>query len=613
MILNNESWPKLKDSFIRIFFSSLLLKTIIILFTFGTVYLFCEKLNSYLVIRVIIHMKSSYDNNPRIYFHDKKGTVDTENSVMSHIDRSDGFRDVKFKIPGEVRNPMVMSIFIGEKEGVIEVKSIQMKTLFKSYKWNAAEIMKEFVPNENIAGYELVDGAVRITTKLNTPFISNWTIAGKYNTLVRSIDKHYLSYVIAAAAALLVFCILWRKRFPPIDPRGKPVFNISTVSVFAIFISLPFMSTLFLITYKVKITEQRTLATKPRLNFETLPTFPEEYTKYYDDNFGFRDMLIRWNHKFKVKYLNTSPMQDQVVFGPGGWLYLCAQKVLDDYRGIKPFTGIELANIRHTLRERQRWLAERGMKYYVVIAPNKETIYPEHLPDYIKKAGAKTRADQLIEFIGDNSTIIDLRPTMLKAKSTGLLYHKTDTHWNYYGAYWAYRKIMETLKEDYPALDAMDIPEFTLHPKGLKGGDLYRLLSLADLFTDTDMVFVPIKPVRSVLGKPGNYANPCWDPNTPIVVKEVDDKSLPKVVIFRDSFFIALLNFFAEHFQRSVFLWTMTFDKDIIEKERPDIVITEIVERDIDRLSDEKIRQLLKLGDTKQNGNINTDKGNIIK
>ncbi|MBF0515746.1 MAG: hypothetical protein HQK97_01340 [Nitrospirae bacterium] len=608
MILSNESWTKFKDSLVRFFFNELFLKMLIALLTFSAVYLFCEKLNSYLIIRVFINMRSSYDNNPRLYFHDKRGEIDVENSVMSHIDQADGFRDLKFKIPKEIKNPMVMSFFVGEKAGVIEVKSIEMKTLFKSYRWLAADIMREFVPNENIAGYELVNDVVRITAKNNTPFISNWGIGPKFNTLVHSIDKHYLSYVFASVAAAVVFVILLRRRFLSIDPRGKSVFNIATASIFVFFISLPFMSSLFLITYKVTITEQRSLATKPRLNFETLATFPEDYTQYYNDNFGFRDMLIRWNNKYKVMLVHSSPIPDQVVFGKSGWLYLDAQRVLDDYKGIKPFTPAELAKLKHTLVDRQEWLAQRGIKYYVIIAPNKETIYPEYLPDYIRKAGTTTRADQLIEYMGDNSTvkIIDVRDALIKAKPKGLLFHTTDTHWNTYGAFWAYRQIMKTM--GFPGSEPMDISDFNLYKKDLKGGDLYKLLSLSDLFTDEDVIFHPTKPYRSYLAKPGNYANPCWDPNTPIVAKEIADAALPRIVIFRDSFFIALLNFVAEHFQRSVFLWTMTFEKDIIEKEHPDIVVTELVERDIDRLSEEKIKEIQGLGIAKKDNKVNKPK-----
>jgi hypothetical protein len=40
---------------------------------------------------------------------------------------------------------------------------------------------------------------------------------------------------------------------------------------------------------------------------------------------------------------------------------------------------------RREFVRRSRWLAERGSLYAVLVAPNKETIYPELLPDWLKK------------------------------------------------------------------------------------------------------------------------------------------------------------------------------------------------------------------------------------
>ncbi|MFH2002869.1 MAG: hypothetical protein ABIK28_24595, partial [Planctomycetota bacterium] len=53
---------------------------------------------------------------------------------------------------------------------------------------------------------------------------------------------------------------------------------------------------------------------------------------------------------------------------------------------------------------------------------------------------------------------------------------------------------------------------------------------------------------------------------------------LPSAVIFRDSFFITLKNFIAFHFKRTVYYWQYRFDCDVIEFEKPDVVIQEISE-----------------------------------
>jgi hypothetical protein len=55
------------------------------------------------------------------------------------------------------------------------------------------------------------------------------------------------------------------------------------------------------------------------------------------------------------------------------------------------------------------------------------------------------------------------------------------------------------------------------------------------------------------------------------------------MVMFRDSFGSALVPLLAENFRRSVFVWDWNYEadffKEVVDKERPDIVIDECGER----------------------------------
>ncbi len=48
--------------------------------------------------------------------------------------------------------------------------------------------------------------------------------------------------------------------------------------------------------------------------------------------------------------------------------------------------------------------------------------------------------------------------------------------------------------------------------------------------------------------------------------------------MFHDSFGLYLKPLLAEHFSRSLFVWTGLFIPDIVEHERPDIVVQEFME-----------------------------------
>ena len=65
------------------------------------------------------------------------------------------------------------------------------------------------------------------------------------------------------------------------------------------------------------------------------------------------------------------------------------------------------------------------------------------------------------------------------------------------------------------------------------------------------------------------------------VVLEQDNWRLPQALVLRDSFGEALIPFLAESFRRTVYVWqdAPTFDRDLVVKERPDVVIQEMVER----------------------------------
>lgn len=55
----------------------------------------------------------------------------------------------------------------------------------------------------------------------------------------------------------------------------------------------------------------------------------------------------------------------------------------------------------------------------------------------------------------------------------------------------------------------------------------------------------------------------------------------PSMMIYRDSFTVAMFPFLAEHFQKSVSNWTFHIKKSDLEIYQPDIVILEILERNI--------------------------------
>lgn len=61
--------------------------------------------------------------------------------------------------------------------------------------------------------------------------------------------------------------------------------------------------------------------------------------------------------------------------------------------------------------------------------------------------------------------------------------------------------------------------------------------------------------------------------------------NLPRAVMFRDSFASSMIPFLSEHFRRIVYEWQgpNQFNYALVEREKPDVVIQEMVERKLSR------------------------------
>ena len=136
-----------------------------------------------------------------------------------------------------------------------------------------------------------------------------------------------------------------------------------------------------------------------------------------------------------------------VVEGNDGWLFYRSEAMgepgLDDFVGqIVPTSG-EIARWRAAITARRARLGARGIAYVVAIAPNKHTIYPDHLPLALRSHQGISRLDRVVAaFAGEVGGFLDLRPALLAARGRELVYHRTDTHWNDAGAYAAYSAIV---------------------------------------------------------------------------------------------------------------------------------------------------------------------------
>ena len=62
--------------------------------------------------------------------------------------------------------------------------------------------------------------------------------------------------------------------------------------LFVIILLLPLCDEVFSMTNKIESEERRVLAKKPEFNKDSAVIFARQFEKYYEDNFGFRNLLV---------------------------------------------------------------------------------------------------------------------------------------------------------------------------------------------------------------------------------------------------------------------------------------------------------------------------------
>lgn len=371
--------------------------------------------------------------------------------------------------------------------------------------------------------------------------------------------------------------------------RIGTLFGTLQIVVFVGAIWLPLADNLFQLDKTTALNEKRIPPPMPELpkNYATFAQYPEKFEAFYTDRFGFRNSLIFMHNLIRWGFFNDS-ISDRVLVGKEPWLFYNGRRVIDYHRGLNPFKREDLEKWRRVLEGRRDWCRERGIEYVVFFTPNKHSIYPEYLPDDIRIVRDVRRLDQLLAYMKMHSDllIVDVRQELLEAKNKERLYHWTDSHWNDRGSFVACQVLIERLSGLFPSLRKYDESDFVKSSKPDIGWGLAVLLGLEDIIHEERLVCQPkdgwpqLEMIRKGLCPSSGRT---FEGEPPFALEQDLDGGL-NVVVLRDSFFDNLVKFFAPHFRRSVYYWQYEFDIAVIEHEKPDLVLQEILERELMRL-----------------------------
>ena len=294
----------------------------------------------------------------------------------------------------------------------------------------------------------------------------------------------------------------------------------------------------------------------------------QQFKDYYQDNFPFRKQMIRiyYGITSKLCFQSTS----HIPGTKSNWFFL--ERTYRGFLGKNEFSSDKKKVVVHKLEAIDRFLKKRNIKLIVMITPDKIQIYPEFLPWIMRRKQAKINScEDLVKYINQHSDILICYPKkeLIQHKTAGLLYYPNDSHWTMKGAYIAF----------YHIAGFMDGKISWPHPQKLPW--IEKEVSFGDL----KLVF-PYK----VHFPAGIAHTTTYDVQHTFDLEKRDRRFITpeapsklKIMVFHDSFFISMEPYF-HHFFCETHQVARTIDYGLIEKERPNIVFFQVVERNADSL-----------------------------
>ena len=315
------------------------------------------------------------------------------------------------------------------------------------------------------------------------------------------------------------------------------------------------------------------------------------------------DKLLSYKNYAFYK-MGISADTNKAIVGNQGWLFLGNSH----NQALAKSTGQYKPNVTDTeqwanaMFHRQKWLSEQGIPMLVFVAPNKHSIYYEHLPHYIKLSSPNSTDILLKTALGKGVNIHDLRPGLLKAKNDNNsrpLYQKTDSHWNNLGAAIAAQEMLEEINK-VSSIQAIEID--SINPTLIPTGDVAKQLRIENFLPrdlDVNYKITTKRKLKDACVEAGDPEKFIFEGDCKLFNGIVGGISnIPKrtyhpaaaseksLLWLRDSFGTAASIFFTTAFKET---WQnhhykMRDPKDFrqfVEKHNPDIVVFLIVERSL--------------------------------
>ena len=287
--------------------------------------------------------------------------------------------------------------------------------------------------------------------------------------------------------------------------------------------------------------------------------FLADLSSWINDRFFLRQEMITLDNVVTAQGFGTSG-EKKVIVGKDGWLFFA--DTLEDYTGTAPLSERELFGVIKNIQLMDEYCKLNGRDFAFVIAPNKNSVYGEFMPDY----GVKSDYSDALKVMAVLKQSGVKTPDLFSAinSKNEQLYFKNDSHWNSKGAALGADVINNAFGKNTNFFGG----EFL--SARVNEGDLYSMLYPALRDTEIDWC---LEAERDFV-----FAGTGKTPTSITITTESNKDG--KLLAYRDSFGNLLFPYLAESYGECYFSRKTAYDLTM----ESDYVMVEIVERNLDYL-----------------------------
>ncbi|HNQ68499.1 MAG TPA: hypothetical protein PKN32_08975 [Bacteroidales bacterium] len=240
---------------------------------------------------------------------------------------------------------------------------------------------------------------------------------------------------------------------------------------------------------------------------------------FVNDNFGFRNTLLRWANSFDYWVFRYSNTKDLVI-GKDGHLFFDYN--IDNYLGITQQNRKHIDSLFVETDQLNKKLKERGIELIFVIAPSNAYYYSDKFPpQYDRYPKKENDYDYYLKKLNQYKiSYVDFNKWFLEIKDTVSidLFPKNGTHYTYFSAVWLADSLVGYLENK----KNIDMPEIIYESTRIDTmtkteHDLENILNLSHKLDNEKLYYYKLK-------------------------FNTENKTTPKVLTVGDSFYWPVLN-----------------------------------------------------------------------